>query len=481
MSAERPVLQALPSEEIDELLERIRNHAGARFAVDCSAHPELRQDGLLRRLVIRAASTLGKDVQLQAGRTPFRARPLPPARPAGSPRPVHGLPPVRSLETVLPRRIFGGWAMFGFAFLTGAMLTGVVLFLLPRAEVVVRVTSEPLVLDLSPSLDATVTAGDTATGVHPARLRRVSEVRRVTVPVSSSEERGERASGTVDMVNRTSTIQGIRQGTRLQNAAGVVLRTLRDVLVPPQGRAGVPVRADQGGERGNVEPQRLFLPALSSAAQPLLWAEVVTPLSGGTDRSVRVVTTMELEQATTQLREQGESALRAQPEEGPPVFRLPNLKRVVLEDLQAVPAVGTEAETLRVEARVRAEALVADQASLEAFLERLVAAQAGAGKSVAERVTADTLRVVDVRWEQGRALLSLHVETSVRPAVDPETLRAQLSGRTPAEATAFLRALPGVREARVQLTPAWVRRVPTVRRNVRVLVEPEGRTPAGSE
>lgn len=501
MPSDHDVLTAAPAERLDEILDRLRAYAGTRVVVDCRAHAGLRLQGIRRRLLARAASELGKEVSFamgNGGAAPHRRLEVPSAsaldvahgprrRTSASLRGSSG-----KTETRL-RPPLTGWSIFAFAFLAGGMLTSVVLFVLPRADIIVTVAAEPLVADLSVSLDATATAPDAARGVHPARIARVSGVRQVTVPVSTVAERGDRATGTVVLVNRTGSPQGIRRGTRLESSGGVVLRTLRDAIVPAGGpaRSGfaagdaggsmpVAVRADAGGVRGNLETQRLVLPALAPAVQSVLWAAVTEPLSGGTDRPVRVVSDADVDRATGQLRAEAESALRASVDrasgEGEPVaapksFLHPDLRRVVLEQRDLSSSLGAETDAVTVSALVRAEAMTTDTASLETFLNDLVAARAGEGRVPASRVRPDELRVVDVRWESGRVLLSLHVETETLPALAAEKLSRQLEGRTASEAVSFLRALAGVHDARVQLSPSWVRRVPGLQRNVRVRLE----------
>jgi hypothetical protein len=282
-------------------------------------------------------------------------------------------------------------------------------------------------------------------------------------------------------VNTTASLQGIKRGSRLQSSGGVVVRTLRGVLVPANGRATVSVRADEGGTKQNLEPQRLVLPALSTAAQKIIWAEISTSLRGGTDRTVHIVRETDVQQAVEQLRADGEAFLRTQiaqtasasPSSAAPVFAPPALRRVVVDDVQATPAVGTEADQVTVRAQVGVEALTVDAASLHTFLTGLLAERAGEGKVLADVLSLDSLRVIDTLWERGQATVSLHMETRALPALDPSALRSQLRGRTAEEAEAFLRALGGVRSAEVRLRPPWVRRVPTLERNVTIEVRPE--------
>ncbi|TSC72407.1 MAG: Uncharacterized protein G01um101438_491 [Parcubacteria group bacterium Gr01-1014_38] len=488
-----PVLRIPASDDLPDILEKIQRVPAPHVVIDCRQHPVLRADPLVRRLLQATAADFGKDITFQladravrhatvsadqrgprerAGSSSFRRRRLLPGGPRELP-----LLPWRRFPIVTPR---GRATLAVFAVLTGMLLTGVVTFVVPRARVRLVLATEPFAADLTLRLDASVREPQRDTGTHPARLLRIEEAVEEEFPVHTTVEKGARAEGVVDIVNQTAAQQGIKARTRLQGTSGVVVRTQRDVIVPALGRASVAVRAEEGGSKANLDPQRLVIPALPAESRRLLYGEIVRPLHGGTDRLVRQLATTDVERGTTALRENAERKLleliqreaRTAPtphsRQEQVSFSRPELSRVVVGEAEISPPVGTDAESFRIRTTVRGEAFTADAASLQAFLTDLLQQRIGNEKDPVRKSSFEDLRVVDVRWDHGRTEFSLHSETPLIPRLNFDELRERLQGRTADDAAAFLRAIPGVRTAEVRLSPVWIKRIPSLRRNIHI-------------
>lgn len=475
-----PVPRALTlrgDEDLAEILEQIRAYGYPAVLVDCTPHRLLAERPQVRRLLAAAASDFGKTVAFHLPETRGRA-PAPghePRSPAVVRRRTRSGDSLPRSPTVDPDSR-GMKYPFVLAVLAGALLTSVVLFVLPRARVTITATAEPLVADLRIILDTSATEPRVGDGVHPARHLLVEDTVEGEFPVETIVEKGERATGMVELINQTRSPQGIKGGSRLVSASGVVVRTERGVIIPGSGRAPVTVRADAGGTNGNLEPQRLTFPALTEQAQRLLSAEAVTALRGGTDRPVRALAQADVDRAAAALRARAETALGEQlraehapsPAGGPPrpPLERPELSRVTVADTESSVPIGTEGTSFRLRARVRAEALAAERDALSGFVRDLLRARAGEGKEVESAGNLDDLRVLTVQWGERRAELSLRVETTVGPALPDPDLKVRLAGRTAENAEAFLRTLPGIRKASVALSPVWIRRVPSNPRNI---------------
>lgn len=487
-----PVLSLPASDDVPDILEKIRRIPTPQVIIDCRQHPVLRSDPLVRRLLRETAADFGKHVTFHvAERTAH-----PSALPSGVPSPERKSPPGSQRRRLFPVRFreFSPrpWRQFSrrtpggritltiFATVTGMLLASVVAFVVPRARVHLVLATEPFAADLTLWLDTSVLEPQRTTGTHPVRLLRVEEALEEEFPVQTTVEKGTHAEGTADIVNQTIAPQGIKARTRLQSTSGVVLRTHRDIIIPSQGRASIAVRAEEGGSKGNLEPQRLIMPALPKESQRLLYGELLRPLRGGTDQPVHQLSAGDIERGTTTFRENAERKLldvlqrearttsTASPAQEPSVFSRPELSRVVVGKTESSVPVGTETESFRLRATIRGEAFVADASSLRALVTDLLQQRIGAEKDLAREHALDDLRVVDVRWDHGRVELSLHVETPLIPRINTEELRERLRGRTADDAAAFLRAIPGVRSAEVRLSPFWIKRVPSGRRNVQM-------------
>lgn len=462
-------------ETLLRLLERIQRLPSRRIIVDAGAHSELRDSGLTRRLLSVAASDLGKELVFLLPKSAARTNPpkesvsslvfTPRARrsvpPTSGPKQPSRLP--SSPRVVLP--LFAGGA--------GVLLAIVVLFVLPRAAISVKVATEPLTADVALTLDAREVEARPESGVVAARITRAEREISGSFPVETTLERGERASGTVTLVNETLSAQGIKVETRLRSPSGIILRTQRDALLPPLGRVPTPVRAEVGGAQGNLQTQRLEMPGLPTKSRQVLYGVVEESLRGGSDRLVRVVGEADITRASRELVDRFSETLKAETRAIAENFERPELFRVLVENGTAEPRKGTEADLFTLRARFRGERFVITAESLRLALRAALRLRAGEGREVVHNVSLDRLRILDVQWENKRASLLYRVETRTVPDLRAEDLALRLRGRTAAEAASFLRALPGVRSATVSLSPVWVRTVPSRLRNIHVRVDPE--------
>lgn len=486
----RPDIVVLREESIPEVLARIRAHQAPRVVLDCADHRLLHDQGHVRRLLAVAAADLGKTLSFvenslgtDADRDNTVSRRAAVVRDhqrklldrPGAKRLSQDRTSQSSSWKSLPDSVRPVRLLTAFAFAAGALLAGVVLFILPRSRVTLATITEPLSADLTVELAVYGDATDEVNLAHPGRHVAVEETVQGEFPAETVVERGERAQGTVVLVNRTSAPQGIKTGTRLQDQNGVVVRTQKDAIIPPQGRAPVAVRAEAGGTAGNLSPQHLSMPALPKESRQLLFADVVESLRGGTDRPVRVVSSEDIRRASESLKALVEGRLKEKLRtefgaESAWFERSELLRTVVTDESPSVP-LKTETDKFQLRVTVRAEALTASGEALRSALDSLLRSRAGEGKDIVRGANLDDLRVLDVRWDDLRATLSLHAETTVVPALKVEELKEQLSGRSVADAEAFLQALPGVRRASVSLSPVWVKHVPENNRNVHVTVE----------
>lgn len=492
-SSEPFVLTVNVSDDLPDILEKIRRASAQTMILDCRNHPVLSEDPFVRRLLKTTAADFGKDVVFRRADTSARADTHVQERRGSLER---SSSPRFQRQRILPKRLTAipgvPWRRFAggiprgritlaiFAVITGILLTGVVTFVLPRARVKLALATEPFTADFTLWLDTSALEPQVAAGIHPARLLRVEEIVEQEFPVETVVEKGAHAEGTANIVNETSAAQGIKARTRLKTASGLILRTQRDVIVQPNSRASVRVQAEDGGSTGNLEAQRLTLPALPVESQRILYAEIVQALRGGTDQQVRQVAAADIERGSAELRASAERTLRERiaEETGPTstpkspdarsAFSRSELTRIVVDQPEATPSVGTEASTFRLRATVRGESFITDAQSLQSFVKDLIQQRIAEEREPARASTLDDLKVVDARWDHGRVEFSLHVETPLIPRIDLATLRSRLEERTADDAAAFLRAIPGIRSAEVELSPVWVKKIPAIPRNIHI-------------
>lgn len=489
-------------EALSGIMSRIRGASGNELFLDITDHEELRTDGALRRTLAAAAAETGKQITFSVSGSPLAPSPSP-ARGASVPVTV-----VRPAPTLTAQRVSSNaaqshgsferhataseqrqkWVGIGFSvsrlsstgkrvaliftFLAGLLATAAVIFLVPRAEVEIAPNVEPINADLAVRASADAAQVNPADGVIPARIISLEKTVEGTFPVEHIVERGERARGAIDIVNRTGSEQRLRRGSRLKHPSGVVLIMDDAVVVPPRGSARVPVTAQEGGTKGNLRDGQLAFVALPSSAQAVLFGRVVEPLSGGTDRPVPTLAEEDVRRAAEGLAKDAQAAVREDVQRQMPRGTLGRgeLMHVRIVDAVARESLGSELREFHLTGKLRGEAFAVPEAELLDLLQAMALKRTEGRKTLGKPLGLDTVRVTAVRWEDGTADFAARIENVAHEALDIGSVKERLAGRTQDGAVEYLRALPGVKDAQVTLRPFWIRRVPSIPRNVHVVL-----------
>lgn len=399
-------------------------------------------------------------------------RPVPP-RPREAPDPTvprHTLPEVPRRRWRIGRRerlIMLGLLLV--AIVTGALAA---LIFLPTADVTLVLRTAPLLVEETVTLQADAESEGAIPGTAFFREVQVEG----STPTTGEEVIGGKAQGVVDIVNRTSEEQKIKGQSRLVTEDGTLFYMQKAVTLPAgPSRVSIKVEADQAGENGNVEPQKLFFAALDENARSLLYAEVTKQLTGGSGDTVPVVTGEDLESA----RSTAGQVARAQVE-GDILKELPPGWKILNESWSAELATfETSAEAGQREAAVpfSARALVRvmgyEEEALEQHLRGALEERMDKEYILFPGPLAFTNTVKTANWEEGKAELSVRVTHTTIPNIQLLTLRGKLMGQPVEEAKKYLEGLPGVRSASVTTWPFWVTSVPRIEDRVRLELQSE--------
>ena len=184
--------------------------------------------------------------------------------------------------------------VFGLLLLIALLIAGFIF--LPKATITLALQTAPLLVDERLTLKAIPT--DTPTPLESGVVPATSFFRALQVkgssPVESTEIIGTKTTGTVDIVNRTTEEQKIKEQSRLLSSDGQLFYMQGHVIIPPANggslaRVSVPVIADVAGAQANSVSGRLNFAGLDESSQSLVYAEVTSPLSGGSGEAVKVV------------------------------------------------------------------------------------------------------------------------------------------------------------------------------------------------
>lgn len=347
---------------------------------------------------------------------------------------------------------------------------------LPKAEVRLVLRTAPLLVDERLTIRAENATGDNV--VPGSSFFREVPVED-TASVTSTEVVGTKARGTLQLVNRTTEEQKIKEQSRLVTSDGALFFMLRSATLPPSTgtptRASVEVEAAEAGVAGNIAPQRLNFAALDSSSQTLVYAEATTALSGGSGETVSVVKEADLAAARTAAGEAAKAKVEQEiREELPRGWTILEESWVTeVADFTTEAAIDQRQPTIPYKARVTVRVIGYEQAKLEQQLKAALEQRLDQDFMLFPGPISYAKTVEDVNWEASEATLAARVTHTTMPRLSLETLREKLAGRSEAEAKSYLEGLPGVRSVALDLSPFWVRSIPRIEQRIVLDLQPE--------
>ncbi|MFH1354519.1 MAG: baseplate J/gp47 family protein [bacterium] len=363
------------------------------------------------------------------------------------------------------------WVLIFMGLVVVLGVAAIIIFL-PTATVELRLRTAPLLVDEQLTIGTTADAG-TATVPGTAFFREVSITN--TAPVQNTEIVGEKATGTVEIVNRSVEVQSIKEQSRLVTGDGQLFYMQKHAIVQPNSRVTVAVEADLSGEEGNIEPQRLDFAALDEGSRQLVYAEAAKKFTGGSGEEISVVSENDLEEAQKaagqQARAQAESEIRADLPEGWIILEESWTGEVISFDADA--QAGDKTPQFGYKTQIAVRVMSFEQAALEEHLKKTLGERLDDDYILFPGPISYTKSVSEIDWDAARLTLAVRVTHTTIPNLLLDTMREKLAGRSTEEATEYLEGLTGVRSVGIELWPFWARSIPRIEQRISLKLEPE--------
>lgn len=366
------------------------------------------------------------------------------------------------------------------ASLFGLILIAVViagLVFLPSAKIDLTLRTAPLLVDerfvltTQPGAEGAVLPG---TG-----FSREMEVKG-SAPVTSREVVGAKATGTVEIVNRTTDEQKIRERSRLETKDGVLFYMTKHAIVPAAeggvpSRVSVAVEAAEAGPQGNIAAGRLNFVALDAGAQSLVYGENTQTFTGGSGEQVAIIKEADLEaakQAAGQTgRLQAEQEIRAELPKG--WVMLEESWQSEVKSFETDAKLNAQQDSIPFTARVLVRVLGYEDAKFQDALMKALNAKLDQDFMLFPGNISFTSSVEKTDWEKGEATVAVRITHMTVPNFSVETLRDKLAGRRSDEAIKYLQGLKGVQKATVETWPFWVNSIPTIDKRISIELHSE--------
>lgn len=347
---------------------------------------------------------------------------------------------------------------------------------LPKAKINIKTTATAVEVGLDLNLSTTATTLKPSNGTIPAKVAQQQKTNTQQVPTTGQKNNGNKASGSVALVNCSETDDlTIPAGTGLSSGGNTYI-SQQTVTVPASnfkknvcqkdGVANVNIIAQNSGAAYNGAT------SFSVAGFRDISGSAASSISGGTDNIVQTVNQNDINNAKAKISSATADEVKAALKD--------QLKKEKYVAIEATFTAGTPATTT--------SANVGDVATSVSVTENTTYTMFGVKESdLKTLVEADIRQQIDEQQNilnngiskavynvdsitATSAKLAMSTRATAGPDLDVETIKQQAAGKKPSEIREELSNNPDVTDVTVDLSPFWVGSIPKKTERITVII-----------
>lgn len=373
----------------------------------------------------------------------------------GSPK----VPDFNSFKKKVFILVLGGFALVGL--LTWAF------YFAPRAHITLEGQTNRLATDLEFTVDTTVKEtdfdGKVLSAVSWEIKREVSE----SFTPTGEQNIGDKASGTMTLRNCSETSSQVTIPASTKVSSGSFTFVTDEAVTLPvsifsfddtclTSTRDVDVTASEGGDDYNLSARDYTVVGYSG-----IEAEG-SNMSGGTTELVKVVSKTDIDKATEALQKKIRSGAKEEllsAFEDTTFIIEESFGETIAKTAPSVP-VGERADTASVSTTATFYMLGVERQVMEEFLRRQQQPKLAENQSIFHTGLDEARLIKTESKSAARQSFQLKTNGFAGPDANVEQLRAELAGKGFSDAKEQLEAIPGVTEAKIDLSPFWVFSLP---------------------
>lgn len=341
---------------------------------------------------------------------------------------------------------------------------------LPKASIALVVKTAPLLIDQKFTI--ATNPGNIPNAV-PGNIFTQNLNIEGSSPVTSVETVGTKATGKVQLINKTFDEQKIKERSRLITKDNVLFYMTSSATIPAADSAGVAsvtvdVEAAEAGPAGNIAAQTLQFAALDKAAQSLVYGQNTAAFTNGSGEQIKIVTEADIEQAKNaaiaKAKEQSSSSVQSQLQNNWSI--LEESWDTELDTFTPNAKVGDKVDTISYTANGTVRVMTFQEDVLMKALEQALTAALSKDYMLFPGAISYTKSVDNANYEAGQVNITARVTHTTIPSFSLDTLKDKLAGRSTSEAINYLQGLPGIQNATIDTWPFWVKKVPEIQKRI---------------
>ncbi len=329
--------------------------------------------------------------------------------------------------------------------------------------------------------------------------------KRVVHHATGKEFRGENASGTITVINKSNNDWPLVARTRFQTAEGIIYRSQGFVTVPKAngeepGTVDISVVADEVdaydqvvGDKGNIGPSKFFLPGLNASNQKLLFAESKESMTGGKTNVIKFITEDDITAAQEKLvRELQGDAENTLANEVDRMNREKNLGLVLLTGNQAVeysePSItipdnldGQKLDEFELFGEMTATGLAYNSNEMLTILKTELNSTKNPQKRLLN-INPDSIsyKIFDIDEPNEKVKITASIKGIEEYDIQPDRengsrliqkIKSHVLGKKVDEAELFIQNLPEINKVEIESWPFWAPTMPNVPENIKIVID----------
>lgn len=359
-------------------------------------------------------------------------------------------------------------AMFAATAIAGCLFAWIVL---PKAEI----TMTPKKETISEPFEVVATTKTSQIDIErsniPAKQLEIVDEQTKEFVATGTIMKKTNATGTLTIMNSyDSSPQTLVAGTRFAISDGKTFRTDHEVTVPGFTREGgedkpgsvsVTVTSAEPGVEYNIPPSRFSIPGFQGTPkESTIWGESSTPMAGGEEKEVRIVSETDLRNAEIELEQLISESLASKLDESSEGYVLADDGVHGSKTVRTSKRAQEEAEKFQMTMSVKKEALVYREDDLANLTKERLKTLIHEGYGETREKLSVNLEESEYMPERGEILLKGTLRGTFTTAIDMNSLREQLRGLRRDEAEKLLQEQASIASFTINLWPFWVHSIP---------------------
>jgi hypothetical protein len=284
--------------------------------------------------------------------------------------------------------------------------------------------------------------------------------KQVSQNFTSSGKVLKKAEGTIRIYNEYQKDQVLIKNTRFISTNGKLFYSKNKISIPTGKYTDVGVIAAQPGSEYNIDPSVFSIPGLSGMPQYYsITGKSFSPMTGGGE--VAVVLQEDLDKAkntlTEKLLEEVKNYLKEETKED---FILPD--EAISQEINEVsgPKAGDEVESFDLSLNGKIQGLSFKKSDLESFAKEFILSQTPNDKKFQEESLKTNWTVESTESKPKKISLNLEFGGKIYSAIDENTLKESIAGKSLKDAEVFFTSLPQIIDFQVKFCPPFLSKFP---------------------